>query len=323
MKKIARRVVLGGVMLAAMFASSMTAIAENTKVRVAYLLADSMLPAVYANDKGYFKEAGLDLEFIAVQGGPAVVAALASGSADIGYSAFVPPINARINGVPLKLFLVLSHEADPDHKFVFLTASKASGVTSLKDLKGKKISFNANGGLCDLAWRDHLASVGMKIEDTQVVVLPFPEQEAALEQGNIDATCSVNPFHASIATNAKLGAVDLATGMLTDLKTPVISDGIYATEDWLAKNNAQAVAFAKVMDRGRKELLADRKLLEASAEKYMELKPEAAKLMQLPIVKESMAISGDDAQLILEAMIRNGMQTGPLKGSDFVADFKY
>ena len=323
-----RRSILGALasvatISAAAFGLSGAAHADATKIRIAYLLADSMLPALYANDKGYFKDAGLEPEFVAVQGGPAVVAALASGEADIGYAAFVPPINARLNGVPLKLFLVLSHEAEPDHKFIFLTASAASGIKSVADVKGKKISFNANGGLCELAWRDHLAAAGMKIEDVQVVVLPFPEQEAALEQGNIDATCSINPFHAGMMTNAKLAPVDIAKGMLADLSTPVVSDGVFATEDWLSKNGGAASSFAKVMDKARTELLADRAALEAASVKFMEITPEAAKNMELPVVKKEMNISGADVQRILDAMIKNGMQTGPLNGADFVADVKY
>ena len=71
MAKIIRRAVLGGVAVAAVLGSSLAAWAEGSKLRVAYFLADSMLPALYAQDKGYFAEAGLEPEFIAVQGGPA------------------------------------------------------------------------------------------------------------------------------------------------------------------------------------------------------------------------------------------------------------
>ena len=323
MLKFTRRALMIGVAVASTLATSGWAAAENAKVRWAYLMADSMLPALYANGKGYFKDAGIDMDMIAVQGGPAVVAALASGEADMGYAAFVPPINGRLKGLPLKLMLVLSHEAEPDHKFIFITASKASGITDLKGMKGKKIAFNANGGLCELAWRDHLASAGLKLEDTEVVVLPFPEQEAALEQGNIDATCSVNPFHASISTNAKIGAVDVTRGMLADLSKPVISDGIFATEDWINKNHDVAVSFARVMDKARSELMADEKLMQESAVKYMELTPEAAKSMVLPIVVPSMAINAEDVQKVTDAMIRNGMQQGPINAADFVADIKY
>ena len=319
-RAVLRGAVLGGALLAAGVSG---ALAENAKLRFAYLQADSMLPALYAQDKGYFAAAGIDAEFIAVQGGPAVVAAIASGDADVGYAAPVPPINGRINGVPVKLFLQLGQEVDPDKKYLWLVASGASGIKDLAGVKGKKIGFNANGGLCELAWRDHLASVGLKIDDVVPVVLPFPEQEAALEQGNLDATCTINPFYSSISANAAIAPVTIAAGTLHDLKTPLLNDAIFATEDWLSKNQDTAVKLAQVFDKARKELLADRPALEAAAVKYFELTPDAAKTFNLPIVNEGMTITGADVQPILDAMIATGMQTGPLNGADFVAEVKY
>ncbi len=297
--------------------------ADAVKIKIAYLQADSMLPALYANDKGYFKDANLEPEFIPVQGGPAVVAAVASDEADIGYAALVPPINGHINGVPVKIFLQLGKEAEPDKKYTWLVASKTSGVKDLAGVKGKKISFNANGGLCELAWRDHLATVGLKIDDVQPIVLPFPEQEAALEQGNIDATCTINPFHVSMMGNAALGAVELAAGTLADLKVPLANDGLFAKEDWLKAHHDDAVKLAQVLDKARKELLADPSALQAAAVKFMELKPEDAKSFTLPIVDEGMTITAGDVQRVLDAMIKTGMQPGPLNGADFVEELKY
>lgn len=323
MAKFIHKAVLGGVAIAAVMASTVSAWAENTKVRFAYLVADSMLPALYAQEKGYFAEAGIDPEFIPVQGGPAVVAAIASGEADVGYAALVPPINGRLNGVPIKIFLQLGKEAEPDHKFVWLVASAASGITDLAGTKGKKISFNANGGLCELAWRDHLSSAGLTIDDVVPVVLPFPEQEAALEQGNIDATCTINPFYSSMGQNAALGAVTLAAGTLADLSTPLANDGLFATEDWLAANADAPAKIAQVMHKARTELLADHAALEAAAVKFMELTPEAAATFVLPIVDEGMTITAGDVQRLLDAMIKTGMQTGPLNGADFVFETVY
>lgn len=323
MAKFVRRAVLGGMTAAAVIGQAFAAFAEETPVRIAYFLADSMLPALYAQDKGYFTEAGLAPEFIAVQGGPAVVSAVASGEADIGYAAPVPPINGRLNGVPVKMFLQLAQEVAPDKTYTWLVASKASGIADLAGVKGKKIGFNANGGLCELMWRDHLATLGLTIADVEPVVLPFPEQEAALQQGNLDATCTINPFFSSMTANADLGAVTLASGTLADLSQPLMNDALFATEDWLGANGETAVKLAQVMDKARKELLADRTGLEAAAVTFMELTPEAAKAFNLPIVNESMAITAADVQRILDAMVKTGMNPGPLNGADFVAEVKY
>lgn len=318
MKSLTKRMLMGTIAAAAIMATSLGAFAENAKVRLAFLYADSMLPTLYAQEKGYFKDAGIDLEVTAVQGGPAAVAALASGEADIAYSAFIPPINARNGGLPVKLLMTLGHEAEPDKKFTFIVASKASGVSEFKALAGKKVSVNANGGLCELMLRDHLAKNGMKFEDVQLVVLPFPEQEKALEQGGIDANCTVNPFYASILANSAIGAKVVAEGMLADLSTPVIQDGIYGLEEWIGKNGDAIAKFTAVMDKARKELMADRALLEAASVKHLELTPEAAKNMSLPIVKQEMTITAADVQKVLDAMIKTGMHPGPLYGADYV-----
>lgn len=78
--KIAAVLVAG----AALAAGIAMANAENVKLRFAYLLADSDLPILVAQKSGDFAKAGLDVELTEVQGGPAVVAAIASGSADVG-----------------------------------------------------------------------------------------------------------------------------------------------------------------------------------------------------------------------------------------------
>lgn len=297
------------------------ALAENTKLRLAYLMADSMLSVMVAKDAGEYEAAGIDLEIFEAQGGPAVVAALASGSADLGYSAPIPPINARMNGVPLKLVLALGHEKAPDMQYTGFVASKASGIADVAGVKGRKIALNANGGLCELAWRDHLAAAGLTWEDVQPVVLPFPQIEAALQQGAIDAACVVNPFYAAIMHNPDIGAVEIATGMLADLTTPGLSDVIFANESYIAEHPEAIRAFAEVTEASRARLLADKELLTAAAEKYVGLTPEAARDVRLPVARESTVVELSDVQYLLDALERHGMMTAPITAEDLTANF--
>lgn len=316
--KIARTGTCAAIALAV---SGVAAQADNVKLRFAYLLADSMLPIMAAKKAGAYEKAGIDLELTEVQGGPAVVAAIAAGEADIGYAAPVPPINARLNGVNVKMILAFGHEVDPDKKFVWLVASKASGVKTLADIKGKKISFNANGGLCELAWRDHLLKAGVAFEEVEPVVLPFPQQEAALEQGGIDAACTVNPFYSSIIANANIGSTVVAEGMLADEKEPVINDVVFASDDYIAANRETLKKFAAVTDAARKEMLADRAKEEAAAVEFLGLTPETAKTFKLPIVQPTMAISAADVQKLLDSMHKTGMLPEPVTADDMVDDF--
>lgn len=295
--------------------------AENVKLRLSYIMADSMLSVMVAKDAGAYEAAGIDLELYEAQGGPAVVAALASGSADLGFSAPIPPINARMNGVPIKLVLTLGHERAPDMQYTGFVASAASGITALSDLPGHKIALNANGGLCELAWRDHLAAANVSWSDVQTVVLPFPQVEAALQQGAIDAACVVNPFYASIMHNSEIGAVEIATGMLADLTVPGLSDVIYANESFITEHPEAIQAFAKVTEESRAKLLADHSLLVAAGEKYVGLTAAVAQDMRLPVARESTVVEPGDVQHLLDALARHGMMTTPITVEDLTANF--
>ncbi len=308
---------LGGLILASGVG---VAAAENTKLRFAYLLADSDLPILVAQKNGDFAKAGLDVELTEVQGGPAVVAAIASGSADVGYASPVPPINARLNGINVKMVMALGHEVDPDKKFSWLVASSASGITDLAGLKGKKVAVNANGSLCVLTLADQIAKVGLKIDDVQQVVLPFPQQEAALEQGAIDATCTVNPFYASLSKNKAIGAKVLAEGVLADEREPVLNDVIFATDDYVASNGPALKTFGKVLFDTRQKLLADRSAMEAAAVELLGPTPEAAKDFTLPVVKRELTITEPEVQVLLDAMKRADMLTQDMTAKDMVAN---
>lgn len=294
------------------------AAAENAKLRFAYVLAASTLPVLAAQKNGDFAKAGLDVELIEVQGGPAVVAALASGSADVGFASPVPPINARMNGINVKMIMALGHEVDPDRKFTELVASKASGVTDVAGLKGKKIAVNANGSLCVLAFADHLAKAGLTMGDTEVVVLPFPQQEAALEQGSIDATCTGNPFWASISRNEAIGAKVLARGVLADEHEPVLNDILFATDDYIDANADALKAFGKVVFAAREKLLADQPAMHAAAGDLLGLKPEEAKVFELPMVRHELTITEGEVQVLLDAMKRAGMLQQDIQAVDLV-----
>jgi hypothetical protein len=110
--RLARAVVAAAAVAVTGLSTGVAASAEAAKVRIAMLVADSMLPAMHANEKGYFKDAGIEAELIPIQGGPAIVAAIASGEAEVGYAAVVAAVIAVIvaemlagrNGIGFMLF---------------------------------------------------------------------------------------------------------------------------------------------------------------------------------------------------------------------------
>lgn len=277
------------------------------KIRLAYLETTTMLPILAAQAAGDYKKAGIDLELVQVEGGPAVVAAVVSGAADIGYAAPTPPMKAALSGVPIKIVLSMGHEQAPNLEATDLVASKASGIETLAQVKGHKVALNAYGGLCELAWRDHLAAVGVKWSQVQPVIIPFPQIEAALQQGAVDAACMVDPFLASTMNNSAIGAHYLAKGMLANLQKPALSDVIFASDSYAQENAAVIRKFAEVTAIERAKFIKDHSLVVSAAEKYNDLQPAEAQNDVLSVTRASMALDMGEVQTLLDTMYRVGM----------------
>ena len=161
--------------------------AAQTKVRFAYVKTLEVLPFFYAAKKGYFKDVGLDIEMIAVPGGPAVGAAIASGSADFGFAALSPVLIAREQGQPFKFFMSLEYEQTPGRLWGTIMASAKSGIKSIKDLAAKNIVLGVPGGLCELSIHDWMDKAGLAYSQARILNNPFPQMPAMLELGTADA----------------------------------------------------------------------------------------------------------------------------------------
>ena len=245
---------------AAGFATS-TRAADLTTVRVANFTNIVVAPVFYGIDKGYFKEAGIEIEIVKVATGAASVSAVASAQADIGWAAATVPMFARSQGVPMKIFMTADQEGPPDHYGTHIDATAKSGVNTFADIKGKTVMINAFGTAGELAIRERLQIAGVSWDDVKKVVVPFPQMPAALELGNADVGVTIYPMQAAIMANKAIGAKVIGRGNLSVSGTQVVTASCYfATDAWLAKNEKVALAFGRVWARAQKEIDADPKL---------------------------------------------------------------
>ena len=78
------------------------------------------------------------------------------------------------------------------NKGMAVVAGKDSGITSIKELKGKKVGI-LPGSTQEVVILDRLKQEGMTIKDIQSVRLSFSEMATALERGDIDAYVGAEP----------------------------------------------------------------------------------------------------------------------------------
>jgi NitT/TauT family transport system substrate-binding protein len=316
--QLAKFALAAAIGLSALFAAGMAQ--AQQKVRFAYLKSTTLIPFFLALEKGYFKAEGLEIEMIAVPGGPAVAAAIAGGSADIGYAAPTPIAIAREQGQKYRFFIGLEREHFPKELWGTILASEKSGVTKLADLAGKKVMLGPPGGLCELAVRDWLAKAGLKWEQIQALRNPFPQMIAGLEVGNADAACIIEPF-TTAAMSSKANPKVLARGYLAESPEPYTVDGIFAREEWIAGNPKAIEGIIKALTKAWNEVASNRPLLVKILNEEFRFPTALVDRVKIDF-NARVGIRAKDIEPIIKKMITHGMLKPNFVASDLVHEGK-
>src|SRR5713101_8845557 len=120
-------------------------------------------PIRLAKGKGYFAEAGIDVNFAVGRGGVDVAKQVGAGNAPLGGIVADGPIMVRQNGVPIKIVAVFGGKG-----FMQLVVREDSGIQKPGDLKGKTISVMSFQDTTYYALLGLLASVGLTQDDVNI-----------------------------------------------------------------------------------------------------------------------------------------------------------
>ncbi len=142
----------------------------------------------YAVPKGldFFAEENLEVDMVTSDGSTAAIQALAGGSADIAYASSANILAAIEQGLPIKAFAGLTI-----HWPYFIGVPPGSDITSVADLKGKRVGVIslASASYSDL--KANLAIAGLSESDVEIIpVGAGTSAAAALQAGEIDAVDS-------------------------------------------------------------------------------------------------------------------------------------
>ena len=115
-----------------------------------------------------------------------------------------------------------------------IVATAKSGVSSVADLKGKKVAYN-QAGTGEYLLRKALAKEGLTWGDVEAVNLPPADAATAFASGQVDAWATWGNFFATAATSK--GATVAALG--SDLDSH--NDTVYVTTKTFAKDHPEAL----------------------------------------------------------------------------------
>jgi sulfonate transport system substrate-binding protein len=121
--------------------------------------------------------------------GPPMLEAMGSGSLDIGGVGDAPPVFAAAGGAQISIVGALSNNP----RSAGLVVPNGSSITSIKQLKGKKIAV-AQGSSADYHLLTVLNQAGLSVHDVTLEYLQPAEAQAALSSGSVDAWDVWAPF---------------------------------------------------------------------------------------------------------------------------------
>ncbi|MDY5008050.1 ABC transporter substrate-binding protein [Candidatus Allofournierella merdipullorum] len=212
---------------------------ETVDLRVAYMpnMGSNSLLATALN-MGYFEEMGLNVTLTEFQGGPAEIAAMASGDIDIsqiGHGAHALCIEGQA-----KIFhLDCTSLADA------VVANTEKGISSIADLKGKTIGVSS-GTSAEIILNLALASAGLTQDDVTLTEMDANGMVTAMVSGGVDACATWSPSTMTIANALGDKALTLATN--NDYVDQVtFPSSFITTEKFASENHDVLVRFSRAL----------------------------------------------------------------------------
>jgi NitT/TauT family transport system substrate-binding protein len=191
-----------------------------------------------AIQKGWFKEAGVDVSFVWFEYAPSMEAFQAGKIDAVNVASTDQLVMAGASKKPSKATLITDYSNGNDK-----VIAKA-GITSLKDLKGKKVGVEV--GLVDhLLLLKALESVGMTMDDIVVVNMVTTDTPQGLASGSVDAVACWQPN-----ANATLKLVPGSKALFTSADVPgLIYDVLAVSDESLAAHRADWAKVNLVWER--------------------------------------------------------------------------
>src|SRR6266567_1886023 len=163
---------------------------DALKAKVGVLRLSSSAPVFIAQDKGYFKQAGLDIELKFFDAAQPIAVAVTSGDVDFGVTAFTAGLYNLAGKGTLKVIGGMSREKTGYPLIGYFASNNAyaAGLKTPKDLAGKRIAVTQTGSSFHYSLGLLADKYGFKLSDVKVLPLQsLSNATAALKGETVDA----------------------------------------------------------------------------------------------------------------------------------------
>jgi NitT/TauT family transport system substrate-binding protein len=187
MREWARAALVGAM---ALLASASAHAEEPVKTTIGVLRLSSSAPVFIAQDKGYFRDAGLDVALEFFDAAQPIAVATTAGDVDFGVTAFTAGLYNLAGKGTLKVIGGMSREKAGYPLIGYFASPKAydAGLKTPKDLAGKRVAVTQVGSSFHYSLGLLADKYGFKLSDVRIVPLQsLSNAAAALKGETVDA----------------------------------------------------------------------------------------------------------------------------------------
>ena len=242
-----------------------------------------------AEDKGFFKQQGLSVKLINETTTNQTATGLLSHTMDFGDQNYIGMLEQEKTVPGLNQRVVVDDTQASTANDVLLV-SKNSKITSLAQLKGKKVAIPAPGINFGAVALDVLMKpYQMTSADYTTVVVPFANAQQALARNEVDAAFMIEPF----ITIAEAAAgdrvlVDMTSGAMSNFPITCWVTSASFTQ----KYPKTVAAFQRAMGQALQVAASNPNYVRSELTKFIPtMKPAMAKVISLPTFNTTLSLT--------------------------------
>ena len=220
----------------------------QTKLKVGTNPTLSDGPLHIAVEKGYAKDAGLEVEIVDFPSPQTMIALAAKGDLPVvGTAVAASYFNSLAQGMPLKI--IADRAQHPVFHNLMVRTDLKDTIKKPADLKGRTVGLSARGSMFEYETGRVLESAGLTLKDIEAKYMPFADVAPALQNKAVEVAVSLPPFVELLESR---GLAVRWFDPAEVIKRVQISGWIVNT-DWAAKNGPTLDAFMAAWLRGARD----------------------------------------------------------------------
>ena len=252
---------------------------KPTTLRVGVIPIADVAPLYVGIKQGFFKAEKLNIQPQLAEGGATITAQVVSGDLQVGFSNVTSLVIASSKKLPVQIVASgVQGAKDDSGAWDAVLSKKGSPIKDVKALEGKTVSVNNLNNVGPLTINQAMEKAGADYKKIKYVEVPFPDANAALDTGRIDAAFVVEPF---VSQGKAQGANEVTHSFEATAPNYTVAT-YFATKQYAGQNKDVLDRFVRAINKSLSYAQSHPDLVRQVVPTYTKIPAAVAKKMRLP-----------------------------------------